>query len=76
MTEEIIYIGVSKNREEPEIFNPFTRTEVIKLMTEAMSYTYFNDVHASEPDMLEKMAEVALNVLLKGYRNDNKDENL
>ena len=42
----------------------FTRTEAIERMAKAMSDTYFNDVHASEPDMLEKMAEAALDALV------------
>lgn len=40
------------------------RPEAIERMTKAMSAPYFNDVHASEPDMLEKMAEVALDALI------------
>ena len=46
--------------------NGLSRTEAIERMANAMSDTYFNDVHASEPDMLEKMAEAALDALIKG----------
>ena len=41
-----------------------TRTEAIERMANAMSDPYFNDVHASEPDMLEKIAEAALDALI------------
>ncbi len=41
-----------------------SRTDAIERMAKAMSETYFNDVHASEPDMLEKMAEAALDALV------------
>ena len=47
-------------------YNGLSRTEAIERMANAMSDTYFNDVHASEPDMLEKMAEAALDALIKG----------
>ena len=44
---------------------PMTRTEAIERMVDAMWETYFNDVHASEPDMLEALAEAALDAMLK-----------
>lgn len=72
MAEERIYIGVGKDGGEPIYFNPFTREEAIKSMENAMSDTYFNDVHASEPDMLEKMAEAALDALIRLQQNTNK----
>lgn len=40
------------------------RTEAIKRMAKAMEAPYFNDVHASEPDMLEALAEAALEALI------------
>lgn len=43
----------------------FTRAEAIKRMAEAMEVPYFNDIHASEPDMLEALAEAALDALIK-----------
>ena len=49
----------------PHCANVMTRQEAIERMAKAMSETYFNDVHASEPDMLEKMAEAALDALIK-----------
>lgn len=42
------------------------RTEAIERMAKAMSDTYFNDIHASEPDMLQALAEAALDALIKG----------
>ena len=45
-------------------YEGLSRPEAIERMTKAMSAPYFNDVHASEPDMLEKMAEVALDALI------------
>lgn len=42
----------------------FTRAEAIKKMAEAMEPPYFNDVHASEPDMLEALAAAALDALI------------
>lgn len=47
-------------------YNGISRTEAIEHMANAMSNTYFNDVHASEPDILEKMADAALDALIKG----------
>lgn len=43
---------------------PMTRTEAIERMANAMYDPYFNDVHASEPDMLEALAEAALDALV------------
>ena len=43
-----------------------SRTEAIERMANAMSVPYFNEVHASEPDMLQSLAEAALDALLKG----------
>lgn len=40
------------------------RSEAIKRMVEAMETPYFNDVHASEPDMLEALAAAALDALV------------
>lgn len=42
----------------------FTRTQAIERMANAMSATYFNDVHASEADMIEEMAKSALDALI------------
>ena len=42
-----------------------TRAKAIEKMVEAMEAPYFNDVHASEPDMLEALAEAALDALLE-----------
>ena len=41
-----------------------SRTQAIERMANAMSETYFNDVHASEPDMLEALAKAALDALV------------
>ena len=41
-----------------------SRSEAIKRMVEAMEAPYFNDIHASEPDMLEALAEAALDALM------------
>lgn len=41
------------------------RTEAIEKMAKAMEVPYFNDIHASEPDMLEALAEAALDALIK-----------
>ena len=41
-----------------------TRQQAIEFMAKAMSETYFNDVHASEPDMLEALAAAALDALV------------
>ena len=49
-----------------DFYNTISRTEAVERMANAMSDTYFNDVHACEPDMLEKMAEAALDALIKG----------
>ena len=45
-------------------YDGIPRTEAIERMAKAMSETYFNDVHASEPDMLEALAEAALDALI------------
>lgn len=42
-----------------------SRSEAIKRMVEAMEAPYFNDIHASEPDMFEALAKAALDALLK-----------
>ena len=47
-----------------------SRSEAIKRMVEAMEAPYFNDIHASEPDMLEALAEAALNALIEIYRRN------
>ena len=41
-----------------------TRSEDVKRMVEAMSVPYFNDVHASEEDMLQALAEAAMDALV------------
>lgn len=46
------------------------RSEVIKRMVEAMEAPYFNDIHASEPDMLEALAAAALDTLIEIYRRN------
>lgn len=46
------------------------RSEAIKRMVEAMEAPYFNDIHASEPDMLEALAAAALNALIEIYRRN------
>ena len=43
----------------------FDRTEAIKQMAEAMAIPYFDDIHASEVDMLQALAEAALDALIK-----------
>ncbi len=53
-----------KNCERAE-YDGISRTEAIERMTEAMSAPYFNDVHASEVDMLQALAEAALDALIK-----------
>ena len=45
-------------------YDGMTRSEAIKRMVEAMEAPYFNDIHASEPDMLEALAEAALDALI------------
>ena len=68
--EERIFIGTVEEGEVAEwcvaSSECMTRSEAVERMANAMSDTYFNDVHASEPDMLEKMAESALDALIKG----------
>lgn len=68
--EERIFIGTVEEGEVAEwcvaSSECMTRSEAVERMANAMSDTYFNDVHASEPDMLEKMAEAALDALIKG----------
>lgn len=41
-----------------------TRAKAIEKMAKAMEVPYFNDIHASEPDMLEALAEAALEALI------------
>ena len=40
------------------------RSEAVERMAAAMEAPYFNDIHASEPDMLEALAEAALDALV------------
>lgn len=49
----------------PHCANVMTRQEAINRMAKAMEVPYFNDIHASEPDMLEALAESALDALIK-----------
>ena len=41
-------------------YDGMSRTETVKRMDGAMAVPYFNDIHASELDMLEALAEAAL----------------
>lgn len=45
-------------------YDGMSPTEAIERMANAMSDPYFNDVHASEPDMLEALAAAALDALI------------
>ena len=58
--DEIAYEDIDVHMEDLP-----TRTEAIERMAEAMSAPYFNDVHASEVDMLQALAEAALDALLQ-----------
>lgn len=46
-------------------YNGISRAEAIEKMAEAMEVPYFDDIHASEPDMLEALAAAALDALIK-----------
>lgn len=45
-------------------YNGMSRTEAVERMAAAMAVPYFNDIHASELDMLEALAEAALDALI------------
>ena len=51
-------------------YDGMTRSETVKRMADAMAVPYFNDVHASELDMLEALAEAALDTLIEIYRRN------
>lgn len=76
MAEEIIYIGISKDREEPNVFNPLNRTEAINCIALALCQRYYGCTDCAKCelaaggdcrlDFMKPQAVTALDALLKG----------